>query len=135
LTATAYDKAGNSKVETRIYEVKAWTLYGFFPPVDMYPVLNVVKNGSTVPLKFKIFAGSTELTDIKYIEYLKYGPVVCDAAAPNDVIETLATGGTVLRYADGQFIYNWKTPKTLGCFSVTIKMYDGSLLTAYFKLK
>jgi hypothetical protein len=103
----------------------------------MNGVFNIVKNGSTVPLKFEIFAGQTELTDTSNIEYLKYGPVACNATAPTDTIETLATGGTILRYdlTGGQFIYNWKTPNLLGCFSVTMKTIDGSSLTAYFKLK
>src|SRR5262249_25775042 len=38
-----------------------WTITGFYQPVDMpIPVmmLNVVKGGSTVPLKFNIYAGT-----------------------------------------------------------------------------
>jgi len=137
ITATAKDKAGNVGTATRSYTVLAWTLKGFYQPVDMNGVFNIVKNGSTVPLKFEIFAGQTELTDTSNIEYLKYGPVACNATAPTDTIETLATGGTILRYdlTGGQFIYNWKTPNLLGCFSVTMKTIDGSSLTAYFKLK
>lgn len=38
--------------------------------------------------------------------------------------------------AAGQFIYNWKTPKTPGkCYAVTMTAQDGSSLTALFKLK
>jgi hypothetical protein len=101
-------------------------------------VFNVVKNGSTVPLKFRIFAGTTELTDVAHVKSLKHGLVACNATAPNDDIETTATGGTVLRYdsSGGQFIYNWKTPSTAGkCYSVTMTTQDGSTLNAYFKLK
>ncbi len=35
MTATALDLAGNSYSETRTYTVLAWTLNGFFQPVDM----------------------------------------------------------------------------------------------------
>ena len=136
MTATAKDKAGNLYTEQRSYTVLAWTLSGFFQPVDMGNVLNVVKNGSTVPLKFKIYAGATELTDVAAVKSLKYGQITCDATAPNDDIETVATGATVLRYDTGQFIYNWKTPSLPGkCVSVTMATQDGSSLTAYFKLK
>jgi hypothetical protein len=136
MTATAYDLAGNSFSEQRKYEVKVWTLDGFFPPVDVHGILNVVKNGSTVPLKFKIFAGTTELTNTTYVKSLTYGTMVCDVNAPTDAIETVATGGTILRYADGQFIFNWKTPSTAGkCYQVTMTTLDGSSLIAYFKLK
>jgi hypothetical protein len=111
------------------------TLKGLYQPVDMNDVYNNIKGGRTVPLKFEIFAGSTELTDIIYIKSLTYAQTSCDANAITDEIETIATGGTSLRYADGQFIYNWKTPKTAGCYRVTMTTIDGSSLAAYFKLK
>jgi len=114
------------------------TLKGFYQPVDMNGVYNLVKGGSTVPLKFEIFAGSTELTDIADIKSLTYAQTSCDANAITDEIETTATGGTSLRYdvAAGQFIYNWKTPKSAGvCYRVTMTTIDNSTLVAYFKLK
>jgi len=114
-----------------------WTLNGFYQPVDMGGVWNIVKGGSTVPLKFEIFDGTTELTDINVIS-LSTKLVACDASAWTDDIETMATGGTSLRYdaVAGQFIYNWKTPKTPGfCYRVTMTTLDGSSLFANFKLK
>jgi hypothetical protein len=124
-----------------------WRIDGFFPPVDMpykdaggnlVIILNTVKNGSTVPLKFKIFAGTTELTNTDYIDSLIYGLTTCNVNAPTDTIETTATGGTSLRYdtVSGQFIFNWKTPNTPSkCYVVTLKTDDGSTLVAFFKLK
>lgn len=138
MTATAYDMAGNSYAETRAYSVLAWTLKGFYQPVDMNGVYNTVKNGSTVPLKFEIFAGPTELTDVAYVKSLTYALTACNAVAIADEIETVATGGTSLRYdwTGGQFIFNWKTPNTAGkCYRVTMTTQDGSSLAAYFKLK
>jgi hypothetical protein len=136
MTATAYDKAGNSKEENRTYTVLAWDLKGFYQPVDMNGVYNTVKGGSTVPLKFEIFA-STELTDITYIQSLSASVISCSITA-TDAIEITATGGTTLRYDPiaGQFIFNWQTPKTPGaCYLVTMTTLDGSSLVAYFKLK
>jgi hypothetical protein len=118
--------------------INAWTLKGFYQPVDMNNVYNVVKNGSTVPLKFEIFAGSMELTDVAAVKSLTYALNTCSASAVTDEIETTATGGTVLRYdaTSGQFIFNWKTPNTAGkCYRVTMMTQDGSSLIAYFKLK
>jgi hypothetical protein len=142
LTATAHDVAGNQTVETRSYEVLAWTLSGFYQPVDMPTpdklVYNMVKNGSTVPLKFDIFAGPTELADLSDIKSLTYAQTACDANATTDEIETTATGGTSLRYdlTAGQFVYNWKTPSMAGkCYRVTMTTLDGSSLAAFFKLK
>jgi hypothetical protein len=116
-----------------------FTLLGFYPPVDMPTptlVYNSVKGGSTVPLKFEIFAGATELTSTSNVQSLTYAQTNCVAAATTDEIETLATGGTSLRYEDGQFIYNWQTPRLPGkCYRLTLATIDGSSLVAYFKLK
>jgi len=132
------DDSGLSSMDTVTITVLPWTLRGFYQPVDMNGVYNLVKNGSTVPLKFEIFSGSTELTDTTAVKSLTYAQVVCGANAITDEIEVVSTGGTSLRYdaASGLFIFNWKTPKTAGaCYRVTMTTMDGSSLVAYFKLK
>lgn len=139
LTATATDVAGNTAEVTRKYEVKAWTLKGFYQPVDMGGVWNTVKNGSTVPLKFEVFAGQTELTDVAVIDGFTVKGVACPATGiVADDIELITTGGTALRYdaSGGQFIQNWQTPKKVGaCYTVTMTTDDGSSISANFKLK
>jgi hypothetical protein len=117
-------------------------LSGFYQPVDMTTgptiVWNTVRNGSTVPLKFELFAGSTELTNTSYVvQPLRAVGVACGTGTADD-IELTATGGTSLRYdtTGGQFIYNWQTPRIAGaCYKVTVSFIDGSSLSAYFKLK
>jgi predicted phage gp36 major capsid-like protein len=59
VTTTVTDQAGNTSTASSTYTVLAWTLGGFFQPVDMGGVVNTVKAGSTVPLKFTVLAGST----------------------------------------------------------------------------
>ena len=137
LTATATDKAGNTSTVTQSYEVKAWTLKGFYQPVDMNGVLNTVKGGSTVPAKFEVFAGDTEITDPSLMSF-SMAKISCSPIVPTDEIETTATGSTSLRYdaTAGQFIYNWKTPTGAGtCYRLTMKSADGSTMSANFKLK
>ena len=136
LTATATDTAGNTATTTRSYTVLAWTINGFFQPVDMNGVWNSVKGGSTVPLKFEVFAGPTELTSTSIVSTL-VKEVNCNAG-PEDTVEVVATGGTSLRYDGpaGQFIYNWQTPRLPGrCYTVTLTTLDGSAISALFKLK
>ncbi len=138
LTAQAFDKAGNAKVEKRTYTVLAWTLKGFYQPVDMGSIYNTVKGGSTIPLKFEIFAGDIELTDPAYVQSLTYATAACVSSLGSDEIETLTAGNTLLRYdaVAGQFIFNWKTPSGAGkCYRVTMTTKDGSTLVAYFKMK
>jgi len=140
VTATAADKAGNSSSSTVSYTVEAWTLNGFYQPVDMNKVLNVVKGGSTVPMKFNVFAGPTELTDQSVVKSFTQNKIACNAfdLGITDPIEVTTTGGTSLRYdtTGGQFIQNWKTPTGTGtCYKVTMTTQDGSSLDAFFKLK
>jgi hypothetical protein len=137
LTATAADKAGNITTITQSYEVLAWTLKGFYQPVDMNGILNTVKGGSTVPAKFEVFAGATEITDPSLMSF-SMARITCSLTVLQDDIETTVTGSTSLRYdsTSGQFIYNWKTPTGAGtCYQLTMKAADGSSISANFKLK
>jgi len=140
LTATAIDNAGwTDTATTRSYSVLKWTLNGFYQPVDKGGVLNTVKGGSTVPLKFEVFAGATELTSTLVVESFKTKIVNCaSGSGAEDAIELVTTGGTSLRYdtTGGQFIQNWKTPTGAGsCYSATMTTIDGSSITALFKIK
>lgn len=129
VTATATDRAGNSNTSQASYTVLAWTLNGFFQPVDMDKV-NMVKGGSTVPLKFEVFAGTTELTDVSVVAAFTVKKVSClnFSGDPIEEIGLTTTGGTVLRYdwTAGQFIQNWQTPKGAGCYTVMMTTDDGS---------
>jgi hypothetical protein len=138
VTCNATDAAGNAATSTSFVVSVTLQLKGFYQPVDMGSVLNTVKNGSTVPLKFEIFASGTELTSISVVDTLTVEQIACVSGAVEDTIETVATGGTSLRYdsTGGQFIFNWQTPKKPGnCYKVTMTTDDGSFLSAFFKLK
>ncbi len=139
VTASARDNAGNEGTDSATYSVDAWTISGFYRPVDMGGILNTVKGGSTVPLKFEVFAGSSELTDVEFVKpTFTIAKTICYAAA-TDAIEVVAdTGSTAVRYdsVGGQFIKNWQTPKQSGaCYAVTMTTDDGTSITANFKLK
>lgn len=137
LTATATDRAGNTLEVTRTYEVTPWELHGFQSPVDMGGVVNTVRAGATVPLRFEVFAGGTERTSTTSVTGIASTQVACDGNAPLDEIETTATGATALRYDDaaGVFVFNWKTPSQDGCYQVRVSTADGSALTASFRLR
>jgi hypothetical protein len=140
LTATATDNAGRTSTATQTYNVLAWTLKGFYQPVDMH-ALNTVKSGSTVPLKFEVAAGADEFTDVAAIKTFKVGAISCETFAGDlvDDIEQYTSGATVLRYdaSGGQFIQNWQTPKGKAgtCYRTTLTTQDGSSISANFKLK
>ena len=138
--ATVTDQAGNVATETRTYAVAAWRLDGFYKPVTMgTAVVNTVKAGSTVPLKFNVLKGGTAMTsDIGASFSAK--KVGCDGSdVLNAVEEFVTTGSTSLRYdaAGGQWVQNWATPSggKGSCYRVTMTTADGSAIAADFKLK
>jgi hypothetical protein len=138
VSAAANDNAGNQNSASGAYTVLALTLNGFYQPTDMGGVWNTVKNGSTVPLKFEVFAGSTKLTSTSIVNQPLTATQTLCSGGPTDDIEILASGETSLRYdaTSGQFIYNWQTPKKPGyCYVVTVKLADGTSISANFKLK
>lgn len=139
LTATATDHAGNSSTATRSYSVRLLTLSGFFQPVDMGGVLNTVKNGSTVPLKFTVKDEGVAQTSTSIVKSFAVREVGCSTlGSSTDDIELTTTGATSLRYdaTGAQFIQNWQTPKKVGaCYTVVMTTIDDATIAAYFKLK
>ncbi len=134
LTATAHDLAGNTRVETRSYSVDPYTLRGFYSSIEMGGALNVVNGGSTVPLQFEVFAGSTELSSTSVVTSLTTTPINCTthaATGPATVVNAPLRYDTRL----GWFAYNWKTPKQTGCLNATVTTDDSSTLSAFFQLK
>jgi hypothetical protein len=139
-TATAtypgdWNHTGSSKSVQ--FTIKGYDLYGFYKPIDMDKV-NIVKAGSTVPLKFEVFLNGVEQTDTAVIDGFTVTPFACNAGDPTTDSTFGTTGGTSLRYdaAGGQFIQNWQTPKKAGaCYTVTMTTIDGGTISADFKLK
>ena len=141
VTATAHDVAGNTSTASVSYTVLPYRFSGFYSPVDMGNVLNTVKAGSTVPLKFEVFTSTAELTGTSTIAQFSVREVSCASlgTALSDAVEVTTTGGTALRYdaTAGQFVQNWKTPAGAGrCYAVTVTTNDGQTRgPALFKLK
>ena len=134
--------------------VTAWTLTGFYQPVGVantYGILvppiagitwNSVKAGQTVPLKFNVFAGSVEQTDVSSIAGFFVEEVGCiTIGTTEDPVDFVTTGVTELRYegtagSGGRFVQNWQTPKAANkCYRTAMKASDGSVLVAFFKTK
>ena len=145
LTATATDKAGNTETATLTYTVLAWSTKGFFSPINMssstMKVWNTAKGGSTIPAKFEVFAGNTELTD-PAVAGMGYRRVSCQTGdVVTDEIEQVITSTNQLglRYDStaGQFIYNWKTPtvSSTTCYELKATLDDGGAITALFSLR
>lgn len=140
LTATALDKAGNRTVVSRTYSVAPWTIDGFYRPTDMTTgVVNTVKAGSTVPLKFNVLKGGSKMSSGIGATFTAT-KVNCDGSAITNATDEFATTGqTVLRWDSTaqQWIQNWATPSTGKgkCYRVDLATADGSGLFALYQLK
>jgi hypothetical protein len=117
----------------------SYVFTGFFQPVDNYPLINGVKAGSAIPVKFSL-AGNQGL-GILALGYPTSYPAACDASTPADTIEeTLTAGNSSLTYdsTTGQYIYVWKTDKSWSsgstpCRQLVVKFIDGTVHWANFK--
>jgi YDG domain-containing protein/Big-like domain-containing protein len=107
---------------------------------------NSAKGGSTVPLKFNVFAGTVERTTADAFPGANLATAfgaaklnVCTDTTSEDPVDFTTTGSTSLRYdgTAGQWIQNWKTPNVTGdsCYRAWVTLADGSTLEAFFKLK
>jgi hypothetical protein len=111
------------------------------PAVNGTGTWNTVKGGSTVPLKFNVFAGTVEktsLADIKGLTAQKLNACSTSGTADLDPVDFTTTETTSLRYdtTAKQWIQNWKTPKVTSesCYRATVTFADGSSISAFFRL-
>jgi hypothetical protein len=137
VSCTASDNAGNQASASASYQViYSWS--GFMQPVDNLPIVNSVKAGSGVPVKFSL--GGSYGLNIFAAGYPKVQTVVCGSGAPIDEIEqTVTAGASSLSYdaASGQYSYTWKTDKSWAgsCRQLTIRLSDGTDHVAMFQFR
>lgn len=131
------DFAGNKTKSSPCTFSVVYDWSGFFRPVDTGNVVNSVKAGSAVPIKFSL-GGDQGLGILDGAPTLKW--IACSAGATVDPIEvTVSTaGGSSLSYdpLTNQYNYVWKTDKNWAgkCGTLQVKLNDGTTHTADFKL-
>jgi hypothetical protein len=109
----------------------------FASPVNDLPVVNTLKAGAAVPVKFSL--GGDRGLGILAAGYPKSATIACDSSAEFDGIETTVTAGSSgLQYdaALDQYTYVWKTDKAWAgtCRQLVLKLSDGTFHRANFKL-
>jgi hypothetical protein len=116
---------------------KGFTFSGFFPPVSNPPVLNVVKAGQAIPVKFSL--DGYQGLNIFATGYPRSQQVDCNTAATNPIDETVTAGGSSLTYdpSTDQYTYVWKTDTRWAdtCRQLVVRLIDGSNHVANFRFK
>lgn len=132
----ATDSRGN-KVEKSFKVTVKYNFSGFFKPVDMgADVVNVVKAGSAVPLKFSLsgYQGmSVFMPGYPMAVTGVYQPDMDYEVMPT--IETAGKSGLSYDALTDQYTYVWKTDKAWAGTSkiLVVKFSDGSVQTVNFK--
>jgi len=111
--AIKHDICATEKI--KIQECIAFTFTGFFAPVDNGGVLNKAKAGQAIPVKWRILdARGTPVSDPASFVSLTSSQVACATlTGGSSEVEEYAAGSSGLQYlGDGNWQFNWKTPKS-----------------------
>ncbi|HET8779438.1 MAG TPA: PxKF domain-containing protein, partial [Agromyces sp.] len=135
---TATDVAGNASMEASCGYTVVYDWGGFLGPIDTGNVVNVVKAGSAVPVKFSL-AGDHGI-DILAADSptIEFG--ACSPSAPMDAFEQTETAGASGLSYDPEtdvYTYVWKTAKSWAgeCGTLTVELTDGTTHTALFSFE
>jgi hypothetical protein len=118
-----------------------YSFVGFLPPIDNLPVINSVKAGQTVPVKWQLKdAAGNLISDLGSLAPggLTSVKVNCSSGLVDAIEEVLLSpGSTVFRFDGTQFIFNWQTSKSwIGtCRLMTVTLKDGTQYPAQFTFK
>jgi len=118
-----------------------YTFVGFLSPIDNLPIVNSVKAGQTIPVKWQLKdAAGNLINDLGSLAAsgLQSVRINCDGTATTDPIEELAApGATLFRFDGTQFIFNWQTTKSWAgtCRLMTVTLKDGNVYSAQFTFK
>jgi hypothetical protein len=130
----AENVAGGTASTTHDYTV-VYDFSGFADPISNDQV-NVVRAGATVPLAWRLLdAAGTPIVGLTDVS-VTVSPLQCDAAVTvTQLPDEDAAGRSGLQdLGDGEYQFNWKTPKTYAgsCMTLHLDLGEGSTRTALF---
>ena len=120
------------------FTITPYAFNGFFAPINNQPVLNGVRAGQAIPVKFSL--GGAQGSDILDPGYPKVRVITCDTGAPLDEIETTVTAnasGLTYDPKSDTYTYVWKTdPAWAGtCHRLEVGLNDATRHVADFKFR
>jgi hypothetical protein len=135
---TASDNAGNATTVACSYTV-VYVFSGYLAPVNNPSTVNTGRAGKRYPVKFQLTdASGMYFSDLVTVSSLTVKNTSCSAfsSSPTDALEISTTQGPGLHYDStaNQFIYNWPSPTTPGCYTLFVNLADGTSYPAFFSL-
>ena len=133
----ARDHAGNTGSATASYSVR-YAFSGFFAPVNNLPIVNAVRAGQTVPVKFSL-SRNFGLGVLQGGTATSVG-VGCTSGVLDPVEVTVTNPGASQFAYDpltNEYQFNWKTERAWAgsCRRLLVRLDDGTLQTADFRLQ
>jgi hypothetical protein len=118
-----------------------YSFSGFFSPIANYPVPNAVNAGQAVPIKWGLtdVSGAAISDPGSFVSITSY-PMSCTGSTgnPQNAVTESAAGASGLQYiGNGNWQFNWKTPKSYGstCRMMVLTLEGGTQVTAVFHFK
>ena len=112
------------------------TFVGFDAPVDDLGVVNEVKAGRAIPLKWKVTTAAGAPVTTIAAATVTAAAVPCAAGAAVDAVEeTLADGSGLKNLGNGSYSINWKSPTSYAgtCKRIRVDLGGGLAGTALFR--
>jgi len=135
VSLTGADRAGNGSTVSCSYVV-AYVFNGFSSPVDGSGVLNVVKAGRAIPLKWRLTDASGAPVTSLTTATVTMQSLDCSLGTTTDLVEETFAGGSGLQnLGNGYYQLNWKTPSSYAgsCKTMRLDLGEGLVHTALFK--
>ena len=138
VSLTGSDTAGNSRTVVCSYTV-GYRFEGFFAPVDNLPTVNKANAGQAIPIKWRITDyNGVGISDPASFVSVTSGSTSCSPTDPLDDVETYSGNSGLQYHGNGNWQFNWKTPKSYAgqCRVMRLNLADGDTShTAEFRFK
>lgn len=132
---TGFDEAGNSTTVSCTYRVE-YRFIGFSAPIENDGVLNVVKAGRGLPLKWQLLDANGQPSMTLTGGAISVQSLACPVGTTEDQIEETVSGESGLQnLGGGYYQLNWKTPVDYAksCKTLRLDLGEGMYRTALFK--